>query len=80
MAHFQTSYESIVELFQLKEGRVALKREASLNELKQVYHAPEHYLFFCIHDKHVFSACRRCERTQTDGDIARDVFIRRFAK
>ena len=81
--HFQQSYSSIsdhfeqryAELYQSKSHPTNLRREPSLAEQKQTYHPPGYHFFFCIHDKHNFSACSACGRTQQDADFARDVFL-----
>ena len=55
--------------------KIRIAREASLNEERAQYHASGHGLFFCAHDKHLFTPCSSCKRTQADANDNRDKFI-----
>ena len=45
-----------------KQISIRLPREASLNEQNASWHPRGYYLFFCIHDKHLFAECKTCKR------------------
>jgi hypothetical protein len=55
--------------------RAVLKREPSLNERGQCYHASGYYRFYCIHERHRFTPCRACGRSQRDADTLRSNFV-----
>ena len=46
-----------------KQISIRLPREASLNEQNAKWHPKGYYLFFCIHDKHLFAECKTCARS-----------------
>lgn len=51
------------------------RREPSFNEREAKYHPQGYHLFFCIHDKHYFTACSNCKRTTQDGSKNMQKFL-----
>ena len=52
-------------------------REPSLNEANASWHPKGYYLFFCIHDKHLFAECRTCQRTAEGAQANLQNFMRK---
>ena len=60
-----------------KQISIRLPREASLNEQNAKWHPRGYYLFFCIHDKHLFVECKTCQRTAEGAQANLQNFMRK---
>lgn len=46
----------------------AFKRIPSTNELEDAMHKHIGGIFVCVHNRHYFTTCEKCKRTQQDAD------------
>lgn len=59
--------------------RLRIAREKSLNERDSVKRPAGHGLLFCVHNRHFFTPCTTCKRTQSEANRKREVYLSKHA-